>query len=160
MTVCGQDDDILCIQLSQSSSGGDRRRRNTQFPRCIRSHGTPGPKSPARRPTQRSTPARSQAGDLAGKYGARAVSQVIPCGSNSADGPSPHQAILPWARYRRIDPLGLNQNALWKDPLLATPVITPGYRRKGQFSSHRSTDQCTLNMPRSHRDPVNPVTVH
>ena len=88
-TVCGQDDDILCIQLSQSSSGGDRRRGNTQFPRCIRSHGTPGPKSPARRPTQCSTPARSQAGDLAGKYGARAVSQVIPCGSNSADGPSP-----------------------------------------------------------------------
>ena len=91
-----------------------------------RSHRTPGPKTPARRPTQRSTPARSQAGDLAGKYGALAVSQVIPSGSNTADGPSPHRAILPWARYRRIDPLGLNQNARWKDPLLATPVLTPG----------------------------------
>ena len=34
-----------------------------------RSHGTPGPKSPARRPTHRSTPTRSQAGDLVGKYG-------------------------------------------------------------------------------------------
>ena len=112
------------------------------------SHGTLGPKSPARRPTQHTTPARSQAGDLAGKYGARAVSQVIPSGSNSADGPSPglglshklslatltlsvmdlapHRAILPWARYHRIDPLGLNQNARWKDPLPATPVITPG----------------------------------
>ena len=39
---------------------------------------------------------------------------------------TPHRAILPWARYPRIDPLGLNQNARWKDPLLATPVITPG----------------------------------
>ena len=34
---------------------------------------------------------------------------------------TPHRAILPWARYCRIDPLGLNQ-----DPLLATPIITPG----------------------------------
>ena len=39
---------------------------------------------------------------------------------------TPHRAILPWARYHRIDPLGLNQNARWKDPLLSTPVITPG----------------------------------
>ena len=38
-TVCGQDDDILCIQLSLSSSGGgggggggERVRGNTQFP--------------------------------------------------------------------------------------------------------------------------------
>ena len=55
-----------------------------------RSHGTPGPKSPARQPTQRSTPARSQVGDLAGKYGARAVPQVILSGSYSVvDEPSP-----------------------------------------------------------------------
>ena len=54
-----------------------------------RSHGTPGPKSPARRPTQRSIPARSQTGDLAGKYGDPAVSQVILRGSNSADGQNP-----------------------------------------------------------------------
>ena len=71
-------------------------------------------------------PARSKAGDLAGKYGARAVSQVIPRGTTCADGPSPHWAILPSARYRMIDPLGLHQNARWKDPLLAPPVITPG----------------------------------
>ena len=64
-------------------------RGNTQVPGSRSSHGTPGPKSPARRLTQRSTPARSQAGDLAGKYGAPAVSQVIPCGSNSADGQNP-----------------------------------------------------------------------
>ena len=144
-TVCGQDDDILCIQLSQSSSGGDRRRGNTQFPRCFRSHGTPGPSLPL--DDRPNVPPPPDPGDLAGKYGARAVSQVIPCGSNSADGPSPHRAsavsqviprgsnsadgqnphraILPWARYYRIDPLDLNQNARWKDPLLATPVIMP-----------------------------------
>ena len=38
---------------------------------------------------------------------------------------TPHRAILPWARYLRIDSLGLNQYARWKDPLLATPVKTP-----------------------------------
>ena len=119
------DDDAASV-LSWSSSGGERVRGNTQFPCSRHSHGTPGPKSPARRPTQRSTPTRSQAGDLAGKYGVQAVSQVIPCGSNSADGQNLHRAILPWACYRRIDPFSLNQNARWKDPLLATPVITPG----------------------------------
>ena len=53
------------------------------------SHGTLGPKSPARQPTQRSTPARFQTGDLAGKYGHPAVLQVILRGSNSADGQNP-----------------------------------------------------------------------
>ena len=61
----------------------------------------------------------------------------------------PHWAILSWACYCRIDPLGLNQNARWTDLLLAT-----GQLRKGQFSSHLSTDQCTLNIHWSHRDPV------
>ena len=41
-TVCGQDDDILCIQLSLSSSGGERVHGNTQFPGSRSSHGTPG----------------------------------------------------------------------------------------------------------------------
>ena len=54
-----------------------------------RSHGTPGPKSPARRPTQYFTPARPLTRDLAGKYGDPAVSQVILRGSNSADGQNP-----------------------------------------------------------------------
>ena len=84
-TVCGQDDDILCIQLSRSSSGGDRVRGNTQFPRSLRSHGTPGPKSPARRPTHRSIPTRSQAGDLVGKYGGDQVRRntQFPCSRRS-----------------------------------------------------------------------------
>ena len=68
---------------------------------------------------------------------------------------TPHRAILPWARYCRIDPLGLNQNARWTDFLLATSLT--GQLRKGQFSSHRSTDRCTLNIHRSLRDPVIPV---
>ena len=67
----GQDNDAASV-LSRSSSGGDRRRGNTQFPRCPRSHGTPGSKSPARCRAHRSTPTRSQAGDLVGKYGVQA----------------------------------------------------------------------------------------
>ena len=66
----------------------------------------------------------------------------------------PHWAILSWACYCRIDPLGLNQNAWWTDLLLATGLT--GQLRKCQFSSHLSTDQCTLNIHRSHRDPVIP----
>ena len=69
----------------------------------------------------------------------------------------PHRAILSWVCYCRIDPLGLNQNARWTDLLLATGLT--GQLRKGQFSSHLSTDQCTLNIHRSHRDPVIPVPV-
>ena len=69
----------------------------------------------------------------------------------------PHWAILSWACYCRIDSLGLNQNARWTDLLLATCLT--GQLRKGQFSSHLSTDQCTLNIHRSHRDPVIPVPV-
>ena len=65
---------------------------------------------------------------------------------------TPHRTILPWARYYRIDPLGLKQNARWTDLLLATGLT--GLLRKGQFSSHRSTDRCTLNIHQSHQDPV------
>ena len=39
---------------------------------------------------------------------------------------TPHRAILTRSRYQRIDHLGLSQNARWNDPLLATPVKTPG----------------------------------
>ena len=69
----------------------------------------------------------------------------------------PHWAILSWACYCRIDPLGLNQNARWTDLLLATGLT--GQLRKGQFSSHLSTDQCTLNIHRSHQHPEIPVPV-
>ena len=68
-TVCGQDDDILCIQLSLSSSGGERVRGNTQFP-AVEAHrehrvlvrGDGGP----------IVPPPPDPGDLAGKYGVQA----------------------------------------------------------------------------------------
>ena len=71
-TVCGQDDDILCIQLSLSSSGGERVRGNTQVPGSRSSHGTPG-LSPKGLRTHRSTP--PDPGDLAGKYGVQALAK-------------------------------------------------------------------------------------
>ena len=70
---------------------------------------------------------------------------------------TPHWAILPWACYCRIDPLGLNQNARWTDLPLVTGLT--GQLRKGQFSSHQSTDRCTLNTHRSYQDPVIRVPV-
>ena len=80
-------DDDVASALSRSSSGDVRG--STQVSKH-RSHGTPGPKSPARQPTQRSTPARPLTRDLAGKYGDPAVWQVIlKSGSNSADGQNP-----------------------------------------------------------------------
>ena len=70
--------------------------------------------------------------------------RIDPLGLNQNAWWTPHRAILPWARYCRIDPLGLNQNAWWTDLLLATSLN--GQLRKGQFSSHRSADRCTLNI--------------
>ena len=91
-----------------------------------------------------------------GYTGSDQVQPVTP-GAPVTPGTPPHWAILSWACYCRIDPLGLNQNARWTDLLLATGLT--GQLRKGQFSSHMSTDQCTLNIHRSHRDPVIPVPV-
>ena len=121
-SVGGLDDDNASV-LSLSSSGGDRRLGNTQIS-SQRSHGTPGPNSPARRPTQRSTPTRSQASDLVGKYGVQASAsdlEALPLGPN----PPPGDSALGYA-IRYSPPLGLNQNARWKDPFLATPVTVPG----------------------------------
>ena len=84
----GPDDDATSA-LSRSSSGGEHVRGSTQVSKP-RLHGTSGPKSPIRRATQHSTPARPLTRDLAGKYGDPAVSQVIlKSGSNSADGQNP-----------------------------------------------------------------------
>ena len=100
--------------------------------------------------THSPTPTRSLPGYLVGKYGvqASATNQEVYLLVGT-----PHRAILPWARYCRIDPLGLNQKARWTDLLLATGLT--GQLRKGQFSSHRSADQCTLNIL-----PVTPGTGH
>ena len=72
-TADGHDDDAASA-LSLSSSGGERVRGNTQVPGSRSSHGTPG-LSTKGRGTHRSTPARSQAGDLAGKYGVQALAK-------------------------------------------------------------------------------------
>ena len=69
-TADGHDDDAASV-LSLSSSGGERVGRNTGVPGSRSSQGTPG-LSPKGRRTHRSTPARSHAGDLAGKYGGQA----------------------------------------------------------------------------------------
>ena len=150
------DDDAASV-LSLSSSRGDRLSGDTQFPRSIRSHGTPAPKSQARRPTQRSTPARSQAGDLAGKYGVHTVSQIDPSGSTSADGsnPPPGDSTLGTLSQDR------SPRSESKRPVERSSSCDAGHnaRLATKGSVQRSTDQCTLNMPRSHRDLVNPVPV-
>ena len=69
-TADGHDDDAASV-LSKSSSGGERVRGVTLVPGSRSSHGTPG-LSPKGWQTHRSTPARSHAGDLAGKYGVQA----------------------------------------------------------------------------------------
>ena len=93
--------------MSLSSSGGERVRRNTQVLGSRSSHGTPG-LSPKGRRTHRSTPARSQAGDLAGKYGLQAPAKDFeatlldpnPQPGDSALGSSvPHSP--PWSESKR-----------------------------------------------------------
>ena len=67
-------------------------------PRSPRSHGTPGSKSPTRRPTHRSTPTRSQAGDLVGKYGVQASASDLeapPLGPNLPPGNSTLGSSVP-----------------------------------------------------------------
>ena len=69
-TVDGHDDDTASA-LYLSCLRGEWVRGNTGVPGSRSSHGTPG-LSPKGQRTQRSTPARSHAGDLAGKYGVQA----------------------------------------------------------------------------------------
>ena len=108
-TADGHDDDNASV-LSLSSSGGGG------------GDGTPG-LSPKGRRTQHSTPARSHSGDLAGKYGVQAPAKDFEA---TLLGPNPTPGDSDQVYYQRIDPLGLSQNARWNDPLLATPVQTPG----------------------------------
>ena len=118
----GQDDDAASV-LSRSSSGGEQVRGNTQFPCSRRSHGTSGSKSPARHRAHHSTPTRSQAGDLVGKYGVQASAtdlEAPPLGSNPPPGDSTLGSSVPHSPPRS------ESKPRWKDPLLATPVITPG----------------------------------
>ena len=65
-------------------------------------------------------------GDLAGKYGVQAPAKDFEATLLVR---TPHRAILPWARYRRIDPLGLSHMSGG-----GTPGLSPKGRR-----THRST---------------------
>ena len=86
-TADGHDDDVASV-LSLSSSGGKRVLGNTQVLGRRSSHGTQG-LSPKGRQTHHSTPARSQASDLAGKYGVQAPAkdfEATPLGPNPPTG--------------------------------------------------------------------------
>ena len=85
-------------------------------------------------------PARSQAGDLAGKYGAWAVSQVIPRGSNSVgDGPCPPpgDSTLGTLSQDRSPPI---------TPGSPSSAVTPGESvrpvQTGQKAQLEKADQC------------------
>ena len=78
-------------------------------------------------------------GDLAGKYGVQAVSRVIPCGSNSADGQNPTGLGL----YRRLSHAALT---------LLTDRPPPGDSTLGTLSQDRaprSESKCPVERPSS-----------
>ena len=114
-TVCGQDDDILCIQLSLSSSGGERVRGNTQFPG---SQAHTEHRVLVRRDGGPIVPPPPDPGDLAGKYGVQAPAKDFEA---MLLGPNPTLVDL--------DPLGLSHM-----PGGGTPGLSP----KGRWT-HRST---------------------
>ena len=149
-TVCGQDDDFLCIQLSQSSLGGDRRLGNTQVS-SQRFHGSPGPKSPARRPTHRSTPTRSQGGDLVGKYGVQASAtdlEALPLSPN----PPPGDSALGYA-IRYSPPRFESKCQVEKQSSSNTG-------HSAQLATKGSVQQSPVDRPvQSQRDSVNSVPV-
>ena len=150
-TVCGQDDDILCIQLSLSSSPSfPAVEAHTEHWVLVRGDGGP------------IVPPPPDPGDLAAKYGVQAPAKDFEAtllGPNPTPGDSTlgklsqdrsprsesyarwwNQAILPWARYRRIDPLGLSQYA-W----------CTGH----SWTGFRLNDQCPVPGPGTrYRDPV------
>ena len=145
---------VLCIQLSESSSGVIKDKEASLF--LVLDH-TGHRVRRLTRAAGRLT-VQSPPGSSLGTWSVSMGFRLLPPTKRFTFWVgTPHGAILPWARYYRIDPLGLNQNARWTDLLLATGLT--GQLRKGQFSSHRSTDRCTLNIHQSHRDPVIPVPV-
>ena len=164
--------------MSWSSSGGDWRRGNTQFPRSPLSHGTPGSKSPARCRAHRSTPTRSQAGDPVGKYGVQASATDLentPLGSNPPPGDSTLGSSVPHSppRSESKGPVerpsssdtGHNARLVTKGWVQQSPVNRPVYSEHvpvmpgpgkpgtGQMTGTRYRDQ----VPGT-RCPVSPTT--
>ena len=105
--------------------GGELVRGNTQVLGSRSSHGTPG-LSPKGRRTHRSTPARSEAGDLAGEYGVQAPAKdfdATPLGPNPPPGDSA-LGTLSKDRSPRSESL--------------PPVETPGNSTLGTLLKERS----------------------
>ena len=126
-------------------------RRSTQVSKH-RSHGTRGPKSLARRPTQLSTPARPLTRDLAGKYGDQAVLQVIlKAALTLLTVRTPHLSILPWARY-------LQDRYPWSESIC--PVERPSSCDTGHYARlamKGSVQQSPVDRPvYSEHAPVTP----
>ena len=182
-TVCGQDDDILCIQLSQSSSGVSGYAGTPSSP-AVEAH-TEHRVLSLTLDDRPNVPPPPDPGDLAGKYGAPAVLQVIPRGSNSADGqnPPPGDSTLgtlsqdrsPWSESKRPveRPGNSTLGTLLKDSSPRSESKRPVERPSSCDTGHNAwlatkglVQQSPVNRPvysehgRSHRDPVNPVTVH
>ena len=87
--------------------------------------------------------------------GARAVSQVIPCGSNSVgDGPCPPPGDSTLGTLSQ-DRSPLSES---KRPVERPSSCDTGHNAR--LATKGLTDQCTLNMPRSHRYPVLGATDH
>ena len=118
--------------------GGERVRGNTQVPGSRSSHGTPG-LSPKGRRTHRSTPARSQIGDLAGKYGVQAPAKDFEAtllGPNPTPGDSDQmlskdrsprfESICPVERSSSCD-TGSNARLAMKGSVQQSPVDRPVY---------------------------------
>ena len=109
---------------------------------------TPGPKSPARRPTHRSTPTRSQAGDLVSKYRVQASAtdlEALPLGSN----PPPGDSALRYAiRYS-------NPRSESKRPVERPSSSDTGH--SARLATKGSVQQSQVNQPvYSEHVPVTP----
>ena len=116
-----------CLSYHRGGGGGVIGDAETpRFPCCQRSHGTPGPSLPLDDRSNVQSPPDPKPVIWLVSMGFRLYCRLSHAALTLLTVRAPHRAILPWARYRRIDTLRLNQNARWKDPLLATPVTTPG----------------------------------
>ena len=181
-TVCGQDDDILAFSCLSHHRGVSGYAETPSFP-AVNAH-TEHRVLSLPLDDRPNVPPPPDPGDLAGKYGAPAVSQVIPHGSNSADGqnPPPGDSTLgtlsqdrsPRSESKRpVERPGISAlGTLLKDRsprLELCPVERPSSCDTGhnaQLATKGSVQQSPVNRPvysehaLSHRDPVNQVTVH
>ena len=168
-----------CLSHHRGSIGDAETPR---FPCCQRSHGTPGSKSVARRRAHRSTPTRSQAGYLVGKYGVQASAtdlKALPLGPTPPPGNSTLGSSVPHSPPRseskrpverpsfsdtghsaRLEKKGSVQQSLVNQPVYSEHVpVTPGPGK----TRYPSNDRCpvsptSLGIPGAPTTPGAPVT--